>query len=68
MPLPLNIYRSNTYRRDLGWLYFDDNLRDSRFKFQDSREVASVEPTILDNYSCIASNISKFQIGVPAQT
>ena len=26
-PVQINIYHSNTYRKDLGWLHFDDEPR-----------------------------------------
>ena len=27
LPLQMNIYQSNTYRKDLSWLHFDDEQR-----------------------------------------
>ena len=48
-PFQMNIYQSNTYRKDLSWLYFDKG----------SREAASEGPTVLHICFCSLCNNSK---------
>ena len=52
-PIQTNIYRSNTYRKDLSWLHFDDEPRVG------SREVASEGPTVLHIHFCSLSSNTK---------
>ena len=49
----MNIYKSNTYRKDLSWLHFDDEPRVG------SREVASEGPIVLHIHFCGLSNNTK---------
>ena len=48
----MNIYQSNTYRKDLGCLHFDDEPKVLRV-------AASEEPTVLYICFCSLYNISK---------
>ena len=43
-PVQMNIYQSNTYRKDLRWLHFDDEPR--------VQEVASERPAVLHIRFC----------------
>ena len=56
----MNIYHMNTYRKDLSWLHFEDEPKDSR-------EVASEGPTVLHIHFCCLSNNSKYLLGAPDQ-
>ena len=51
-PAQMNIYQSNTYRKDLNWLHFNDEL-------QGSREAPGEAPTVLHISYCSLSNNSK---------
>ena len=57
----MNIYQSNTYRQDLRWLHFYNDLLCSR-------EAASVGPTVMHTRFCNLPSIFKWQLGVPGQT
>ena len=51
----MKIYQSNTYRKDLSWPHFDNELRVRR-------ELASEGPTALHIRFCSLSNNSKQQL------
>ena len=40
-PVQMNIYQSNTYRKDLSWLHFDDEAR-----IQERQQVKDQQPFI----------------------
>ena len=52
-PVQTNIYQSNTYRKDLSWLHFDDEPRvQERQQVKDQRSCVSVfvaYPTIISS-------------------
>ena len=60
-PVQMNIYQSNTYRKDFKLATF-------RRSANGSRDAASEGPTVLHSHFCSLSNNSKQQLGVPAQT
>ena len=41
-PVQMNIYQSNTYRKDLTWLHFDNEL-----SLQERQQVKDQQPCIL---------------------
>ena len=45
-PVQMNIYQSNTYRKDLSWLHFDDEAR-----VQEKQQVK-------DQQSCISISVA----------
>ena len=59
-PVLMNMYQSDTYRKDLSWQYFDDELR-----VQEKKQVKDQQSYIR---FCSLSNNSKLQLGAPAQT
>ena len=60
-PVQMNIHQSSIYRKDLGWLQFENELKTSR-------EAVSEEPTALRICFCSLFNNPKWQLGAPAQT
>ena len=50
----MNIYQSNTYRKDLSWLHFDDEPKGGR-----DRQAASEGPTVVLMRFCSLSNNSE---------
>ena len=61
-PVQMNIYQSNTYRRDLSWLHLHDEPG-----VQERQEVKD-QKFYLHLDFCSLSNIFKQQLGAPAQT
>ena len=51
-PVQMNIYQSNTYKKDLSWLHFGNKLRVQN-------EAASEGPTDLHIHFCNLFNILK---------
>ena len=58
-PVQINIYQSNIHRKDLSWLYYDDEPM--------VQEAPSEGTKVLHIRFCSLSNNSKEQLGGPAQ-
>ena len=56
----MNIYKSNSYRKDLNWLHFNNETG--------SKEAASERLTVLHMHFCSWSNNFKWQLGAPGKT